>query len=289
VLLVALAISTLWSLAPASVPAGAAAEERVLVGAGDIASCTGSGDSATAALVKGVAGTVFTTGDNAYGSGTAWQFANCYDPTWGVFRGRTRPSAGNHDYATAGAAPYYAYFGSLAGHPSRGYYRYDRLTWRIYVLNSNCSAVGGCGRGSPQERWLRRDLAEHPHACVLAYWHHPLFSSGEHGGSRSVKAFWDDLYAAGAEVVLNGHDHVYERFRPQTPAGIVSTRGIRQFTVGTGGRSHTTFPSVHPNSVVRNGTTYGVLKLTLRADTYVWRFLPEAGKTFSDSGSSRCH
>lgn len=266
-----------------------AGTDPVLVGAGDIATCGGSGDSATAAVIRGVAGTVFTAGDDAYPSGTSAQFANCYGPTWGVFKGRTRPAPGNHDYVTAGAAAYFAYFGSRAGNPRYGFYAYDLGTWRVYVLNSNCWAVGGCGVGSPQERWLRADLALRPHACVLAYWHHPLFSSGLHGNQAAVRPLWDDLYAAGAELVINGHDHDYERFAPQSPAGVATSRGIREFVVGTGGVGHYQFGSVRANSQVRNATAFGVLRLTLHATGYDWRFLPAAGATFSDAGQGSCH
>jgi len=263
--------------------------DPVLVGAGDIATCAGSGDSATATVIHGVAGTVFTAGDDAYQSGTSAQFAGCYGPTWGAFKGRTRPAPGNHDYVTAGAAAYFAYFGSRAGNPRYGFYAYDLGTWRIYVLNSNCWAAGGCGVGSPQERWLRADLALRPHGCVLAYWHHPLFSSGLHGNQAAVRPLWDDLYAAGAEVVVNGHDHDYERFAPQSPAGVATSRGIREFVVGTGGVGHYPFGLVRANSQVRNASAFGVLRLTLHATGYDWRFLPAAGATFSDAGSGSCH
>jgi len=266
----------------------AATADPVLVGAGDIATCRGSGDSATAALLASIPGTVFTAGDNAYDSGSAAEYARCYGPTWGVFRARTRPAPGNHEYATAGAAGYFGYFGTRAGDPRRGYYAYNLGSWRIYVLNSNCWTVGGCGAGSPQERWLRADLAASPRRCVLAYWHHPLFSSGLHGNQPAVRAFWDDLQAAGAEIVVNGHDHDYERFAPQTPGGVASATGIREFVVGTGGRSHYGFGTVRRNSQVRNATAYGVLELTLRAGSYDWRFVPAAGATFSDAGHGTC-
>jgi hypothetical protein len=265
-----------------------AAGDPVLVGAGDIATCRGIGDSATAALVRAIPGTVFTAGDNAYESGTAAEYSTCYGPTWGAFRARTRPAPGNHEYNTAGASGYFAFFGARAGDPRRGYYAYDLGTWRVYVLNSNCAPVGGCGVGSPQERWLHADLARNPQRCTLAYWHHPLFSSGLHGNQASVRAFWDDLQAAGAELVINGHDHDYERFAPQTPAGVASPTGIREFVVGTGGRSRYPFLAARPNSAVRDASAYGVLKLTLHATGYDWRFVPEAGRSFTDSGSGTC-
>jgi hypothetical protein len=285
------ALSPAATIAPFDPPpiADAATSDPVLVGAGDIASCGGSGDSATAAIIRNISGTVFTAGDNAYPSGSSAQFAGCYDPSWGAFRLRTRPAAGNHDYETAAASAYFAYFGTLAGNPRYGFYAYNRGTWRIYVLNSNCWAVGGCAAGSPQERWLRNDLARYPRQCVLAYWHHPLFSSGPHGNNASVRPLWNDLYAAGAELVVNGHDHDYERFAPQSPSGVATSPGVREIVVGTGGDSHYSFATIRANSQVRNATTYGVLKLTLHAASYSWQFIPVAGSSFRDSGTTSCH
>lgn len=267
-----------------------AASDPVLTGAGDIASCTSSGDEATAALLDTIPGTVFTTGDNAYDAGSASEFASCYEPSWGRHKLRTMPSAGNHEYGTPGAAGYFAYFGSAAGDPSRGYYSYDLGAWHIVVLNSNCSQVGGCGAGSPQEQWLRGDMANHPTSCTLAYWHHARFSSGLHGSNATYGPIWQALYDYDADVVVNGHDHDYERFAPQDPGGAPDpTRGIRQFVVGTGGKSHYAFTSVEPNSEVRNADTFGVLQLTLHSGSYDWAFVPESGKTFTDSGSNLCH
>ena len=259
----------------------------MLVGAGDIASCTSDGDRATAALINEIPGTVFTLGDNAYMDGTTQQFQDCYGPTWGAFRARTRPAVGNHDYHTPGARPYFAYFGTNAGRPGRGWYAYNVGTWRIYVLNSNCAVVG-CFTGTRQERWLRADLANHPHQCVLAYWHHPLFSSGQHGGYTLVRPFWNDLFRARAEVVLNGHDHDYERFGRMAPDGRHAVRGLREFVVGTGGLSHYQVRAVRRNSVTHNDGTFGVLRLTLHPTSYSWQFVPVAGGTFTDSGSGNC-
>jgi hypothetical protein len=262
----------------------------VLVGAGDIASCSATGDSATAALLAGIAGTVFTAGDDAYDSGTAAEFTNCYGPTWGHELGRTKPVPGNHEYVTSGASGYYGYFGAAAGDPAKGYYAYNLGAWRIYALNSNCSAIGGCGAGSAEETWLRADLAGNPTACVLAYWHHPRFSSGEHGSDATFQAFWQALYDFNAEIVVVGHDHDYERFAPQTPTGAAdSARGILEIVAGTGGRSHYAFTTIRANSLVRNGDTFGVLKLSLSAGSYTFNFIPEAGKSFTDSGSGTCH
>src|SRR6266550_1472578 len=264
------------------VPSVDAGGDPVLVGAGDIASCASSGDSATARLVAGIPGTVFTAGDDAYELGTLNQFQSCYGPTWGAFRSRTRPSPGKHDYGTPGASGYFTYFGWRAGPAGKGYYAYNLGAWRIYALNSNCAAIGGCGSSSPQTRWLKADLAANPRRCVLAYWHHPRFSSGMHGNDTGVRAFWDVLYAAHADVIINGHDHDYERFGRQTPDGSASTSGIREFVVGTGGKDLRGFATVKPHSLVRNSTTFGVLKLTLHAASYDWRFVAQSGKTFSD-------
>jgi hypothetical protein len=258
----------------------------VLVGAGDIASCSTTGDEATANLLDGIAGTVFTTGDNAYKDGTLTQFTNCYHPAWGRHKARTRPSAGNHDYHTADAAGYYSYFGLAAGDPAKGYYSYDLGAWHIIVLNSEISAE----TGSPQEQWLRADLAAHPVACTAAYWHRPRFSSGaRHGSSTSVQPLWQALYDFGADVVLVGHEHNYERFAPQDANGVADPmRGIREFVVGTGGVGHYAIGTPVANSEIYNADTFGVLKLTLHPTSYDWEFVPEAGKTFTDSGTASC-
>jgi hypothetical protein len=276
--------------------AGRAAELRVETGAaavalavGDIADCASRGDEATAQLVQQLPGTVLALGDLAYPAGRAEDF-RCYDASWGAFKSRTRPVPGNHEYMTRDAAPYFDYFGAAAGMRGSGYYSFDLGGWHIVAVNSNCSRVRGCGAGSPQERWLRSDLAASTRRCTLAFWHHPLFSSGQHGGFRSMRALWDALYAAGAEIVLSGHDHDYERFAPQTSSGGVDTaRGIRQFVVGTGGKNYYRLGNPVANSEIRNANTFGVLQLTLLDDGYRWRFLPEAGKSFTDSGSGSCH
>lgn len=266
--------------------------DAVLVGAGDIASCSSSGDEATAALLDGIAGTVFLLGDIVYPKGTPAEYADCYNPSWGRHKARTRPAAGNHEYGTRYATGYFSYFGKTAGDPSKGYYSYDLGDWHIVVLNSNSSCTTiDCAAGSPQEQWLRADLAANRKRCTLAYWHHPRFSSGTvHGNNTAVAPFWNALYELNADVVLNGHEHVYERFGPQTPNAVAdAARGIRQFTVGTGGRSHYTFLTIQPNSEVRNDSTYGVLKLTLRTTSYDWQFVPVAGASFTDSGTGTCH
>ncbi len=266
--------------------------DPVFVGAGDIADCGSLGDEATAALLDGIGGTVFTTGDNVYPNGTSTQFSSCYGPSWGRHKARTQPAPGNHDYDTAGASGYFGYFGAAAGDPAKGHYSYDLGAWHMIVLNSNCSFVGGCGAGSAEEQWLRQDLAAHANACTLAYWHHPRFSSGgEHGSDPGMEPFWRALYEAGADVVLAGHDHDYERFARQDPVGNADANyGIREFVVGTGGARHEPLATTPvPNSEVRNDDTFGVLKLTLHPFGYDWTFVPEAGKTFTDSGNELCH
>lgn len=266
--------------------------EPVLVGAGDIADCADiSGAEATAKLLDAIPGTVFTAGDNAYEEGTAEQFAECYDPTWGRHKARTRPSVGNHEFHSGGATPYFNYFGAVAGDPKKGFYSYELGTWHIIVLNSECQEIGGCQSGSVEEQWLSEDLREHPSVCTLAYWHKPLFSSGaKHGNDPEIKPFWNDLYAARVSVVINGHDHDYERFAPQDPEGKADgSRGIREFVVGTGGKNHRPFAAPKANSELRNADTFGVLKLSLRPHGYDWQFIPEPGKSFTDFGSDQCH
>ncbi|MGH8991352.1 MAG: metallophosphoesterase family protein [Acidimicrobiia bacterium] len=292
-LIVLLVAAQLVAVPPAASPAPG---DAVLVGAGDIASCSSNDDETTAALIDQVVAehpdaTVFTTGDNVYNSGTADEFARCYEPSWGRHRFRTRPVPGNHDYRTSGAGGYYGYFGSAAGDPGTGYYEYHAGSWQVIVLNSACSAVGGCGAGSPQEQWLRAVLAASSARCTLALWHHPVFSSSsQHGSHSGLRPFWQALYDGGADVVLAGHDHVYERFGPQTATGGADAGfGVRQFTVGTGGKSHYGFGNPLPNSEVRHSGTTGVLRLTLRDQGYDWRFLPEPGGTFTDSGTGACH
>jgi hypothetical protein len=258
----------------------------VLLGAGDIAECGRKGHEATAALLDTIAGVIFTVGDHAYPRGTPEQFAQCYGSSWGRHRLRTRPSPGNHDYDTPGAAGYFAYFGRQAGDSALGYYSWDFAGWHLVSLNSNLDM----SPGSPQERWLRADLAAHPARCTLAYWHHPRFSSGRHGDWAGADGPWRALYDLGADVVVAGHDHIYERFAPQSPdAQADLARGLRQFVVGTGGGDRYDIPTVRPNSEVRDNTTFGVLMLRLEPERYHWQFVPAGDGTFSDSGVGRCH
>jgi hypothetical protein len=283
--------------------ASSAPRYPVVAAAGDIA-CDPSDDSydhgrgtSTACrqlatsdlLVRGHYSLVLTLGDNQYEDGSYAKYLASYAPSWGRVKRSTRPSPGNHEYGTRSAAGYFRYFGRAAGPRGRGYYSFDVGAWHLVSLNSNCSEAGGCGAGSPQVRWLRRDLAAHPARCTLAYWHHPRFSSGPHGSDPSVAGLWQTLYRQDADVVLVGHDHDYERFAPLDGNGAPDPRrGVRELVVGTGGRSHYGFQSLARGSQLRNSTTFGVLALTLKPSAYDWRFVPTGG-TFTDRGSGRCH
>jgi len=211
--------------------------DPVLAAAGDIADCTSTNDEATADLLGTMPADakVAALGDNAYPDGSASDYKNCYAPSWGLYKAQTLPTAGNHEYNTAGASGYFGYFGAAAGDPKKGYYSYDLGSWHVVVLNSNCTEIGGCSGKSPQVQWLKSDLSAHPSACTLAYWHAPRFSSSQTG--TPLAAFWNTLYKAKAEVVLNSHKHNYERFAEQTPGGVANPAGIREFVVGTGGAS----------------------------------------------------
>ena len=260
-----------------------------MLAAGDIASCEVDTDERTGEILGGLEGTVLTLGDHAYPDGTAAEFAECYEPSWGRFLDRTRPVLGNHDYHTDLAAPYFAYFGAAAGTSGEGWYSFDLGEWHVVALNSNCELVG-CSADSPQGRWLAADLAESGARCTLAFWHHPRFSSGPDGDIPKMAELWRILYEAGADVVLSGHAHQYERLAPMDPSGVVDPeRGVRQFVVGTGGRSLYAFGPVNPASEVRSNASFGVLKLTLRPDGYDWEFLPVDAGGFTDSGSAGCH
>ncbi|HEY7736968.1 MAG TPA: metallophosphoesterase [Candidatus Limnocylindrales bacterium] len=278
------------SAPPSATPVPSPVGDPVVVGAGDIATCGGPGDEATADLLDSIPGTVFTAGDNAYESGTPEQFAQCYEPSWGRHKARTKPAPGNHDHETDELAGYFGYFGSGFGNAQAPWYSFDLETWHVVVLDSMCSKVaGGCGPSSPQVDWLRADLAANDVRCVAAIWHHPRFSSGVHGDDREVAPFWDALYAAGADLVINGHDHDYERFAAQSPDGTADAeRGLREFVVGTGGAELREFSRLAPNSLVRASVSHGVIAFTLRPTGYEWRFVAtDAG--FADSGNARCH
>lgn len=291
-------------LAGACAPRASNAADPVIAAAGDIA-CdpgdpnynAGSG-TATACRMKATSDllvavppdAVLVLGDDQYEDGALAKFQASYDATWGRVKAITRPVAGNHEYGTPNAAGYFSYFGGAAGDPAKGWYSFDLGAWHLVVLNSSCGAVGGCGTGSPQIAWLAADLAAHPNVCTLAAWHQPRFSSGAHGDDPAFDAIWRTLYDAGADVVLNGHDHDYERFDPQDPDAVADgVRGIRAFVVGTGGKNQTAFGTIRANSAVRSSGAFGVLTLTLHPSGYDWNFVPAAGGSFTDSGSGACH
>ena len=289
-----------------------AAGDPVIAAAGDIA-CDpadpdfngGSGQNddcmqaATAGLLSQINPVaVLPLGDNQYYCGGYNAFVQSYNLSWGQFLSKTYPTVGNHEFLTSGgtdcqanASGYYGYYSNAAGVGSADelYYSYDIGAWHLIALNSNCSNVGGCSASSPQGKWLADDLAAHPALCSLAYWHIPLWSSGGRS-SPNMQSITQQLYDAGVDVVLTGHDHVYERFYPQNPQGQADfARGIRSFVVGTGGANHTSFVTTMPNSEVRNSSAYGVLKMTLHDSSYDWRYAPVAGQSFTDSGSQGCH
>jgi 3',5'-cyclic AMP phosphodiesterase CpdA len=265
-------------------------EATILVGAGDVAECGDQDDEHTADLVAAIPGTVFLAGDNVYPDGSARQYRECYAPSWGQFLDRTRPAPGNHEYQTRGAAGYLDYFGSRATPDGATWYSWDAGDWHVIMLDSDCGAVGGCGTGSPQGEWLATDLAASDARCTLAVWHHPRFSSGDHGNHDFMEPFWQILYTADADLVISGHDHDYERFAPQDPNGKAhAERGIREFVVGTGGAGLRPFKTIRANSEIRDAKTHGVIRLELTSQGYGWNFVPVAGKSFTDSGSGVCH
>jgi hypothetical protein len=277
--------------AESSTPAPSPSGDPVLVGAGDIASCNLDSDEATARMIDGTAGAVFTAGDNAYETGSADEFKDCYDPTWGRFKDRTRPAAGNHDWLTKDAQGYRDYFGAAAVNADgKTWYSYDLGTWHIVVLDANCAQVGGCGAETDQGKWLAADLAAHQTTCTMAIWHQPRFSSGdEHGNDPEVDPFWRALYAAGADVVVNGHDHDYERFAPQDPDGKADgKRGLREFVVGTGGAAIRGFNAPVANSELRLAVGPGVIEFILHPGSYDWKWIP-ASSQVTDSGNAPCH
>lgn len=260
----------------------------VITAAGDIC-----GDcEPTARLVETIAPTyALTLGDNQYPDGALPQFLADYDLSWGRFRSETYPAPGNHDWHAANAQGYRDYFGARANPDGDGntWYSFNVSNWHIISLDSDCGEVGGCGVGSPQYDWLKADLAADIHQCTLAYWHHPRFSSGtNHGGSTAVQPFWELLYDDGAEIVLSGHEHNYERFAPQSPTGSADPNGITEFVVGTGGAGHYPFGTPEPNSLIRDAATFGVLKLVLHPSSYDFQFVPVPGRTFTDSGTASC-
>jgi acid phosphatase type 7 len=271
-------------------------------GAGSVDACH---EAATADLIGRIRpSVVLALGDIQYVRGDPRYYLASYDPTWGRFRSITRPAIGNHEGGEGGSSrTYFQYFGPAAGDPHDGYYSFDLGGWHLIALNSNCGdyefdgSHDGCREGSPQDTWLRRDLAAHAAGCTLAYFHVPRFSSAtdhhsDAGTDRALTALWRDLYAGGVDVVLNGHSHVYERFAPMTPDGARDdVGGIREFVVGTGGDNHDRFSTAVSGSEYRNNDSFGVLRMTLMNDSYAWRFLDDgsAGATGDDAGSAACH
>ena len=266
--------------------------DPVIAAAGDIAGCGYEDDEATAKILDTLDPTkVLTLGDNVYEVGSDSEFAECYEPTWGRHKARTSPAVGNHEYKTAGASGYFNYFGEAAGDRSQGYYAFDLGAWRIYALNSNCEQVA-CATGSPQEQWFRSDLIANPRSCVLAYTHHPRFSShssAERRDNDDVAALYEAFYEASGDVWLAAHNHYYERLARLDPNGALDPfGGVRTFVVGTGGNGLYPFGTPISGSEVRNNSTHGVLSLRLHETSYEWEFLPEAGKTFTDAGTDTC-
>jgi len=291
--------------APAPLPSPLpSAEPRlpVVAAAGDIVCAPESRDPCrhleTMAVMDGLEpDLVLPLGDNQYESGSLEEYSAAFSLSWGRYRARSRPVPGNHDYQTEGARGYFDYFdgpGALtgpAGDRDKGYYSYDFAGWHFVALNANCGEVrGGCGRGSLQETWLRADLLQNARPCTLAYSHQPRFSSGINGSSANLAALWQALYDAGADVWLCAHDHHYERFAPQRADGTSDPdRGLREFVVGTGGRSITPFRTILPNSEVQDTTSFGVLALRLGPGGYQWKFMATPGMPLADSGTGTCH
>jgi hypothetical protein len=255
-------------------------EAEVLLAVGDIGSCDGETDEAVASLASSLPGSIALLGDIAYPDGTTENFESCFEPAWGPMRPRLHPAPGNHEYETPEASAYFAWFGAAAGQPGQGWYSWDLGAWHLVALNSNCAFVGGCGPGSPQLAWLEADLAASDAECLLAYWHAPRHSSGRHGSLTHTDPLWVALVGAGMDVALAGHDHSYER---------LVADGVREFVVGTGGRSLYAFEQEPlPTTEVRHDDSYGLLRLDLGDGGYEWEFLPAGNSPFSDSGTGDC-
>ncbi|HEV7187920.1 MAG TPA: metallophosphoesterase, partial [Blastococcus sp.] len=279
--------------------AASAATDPVVAVGGDIACDIGSTPTATECQQGATANlltamhpdAVLPLGDTQYDTASAAAYSQMYDPSWGQVKSISHPVVGNHEYSSAGAAPYFNYFGSAAGSQSSGYYSWNLGAWHLIALNSECNSApnAGCAAGSTQEQWLRSDLAANAGKCILAYWHEPRFSSGNGGSNSIFQPFWQDLYDAHADVILNGHTHAYERFAPQSPTGTGDAAGPREFVVGTGGVNLYGFSAALPNEQVRQNSTFGVMKMVLHPTSYDWQFVPTAGSSFTDSGTTDCH
>lgn len=267
------------NVATPSGPAG------TLVGAGDVALCDAPGATKTAALLDDLRGTIIIPGDIAYPTGSMADFRNCFDPAWGRHRSRIRPVPGNHEYDTPGAAGYFEYFGAAAGPGGLGYYSFTAGPWLVLAINSQVPV----SRGSAQYEWLRSELTRDNRLCTAAFWHRPLFSSGTNGPQPDMADVWHLLYAQNVDIVINGHEHIYERFAPQTPDGELDhVRGIRQFTIGTGGAPQTTVVATARNSEIA-ASAWGIATFTLHSQGYRWEFVPAAGESFRDAGAGSCH
>lgn len=269
---------------PVPLPEPAPAPDATLAGAGDIVKCNSAEAELTAKLLDGIPGTVFSLGDNVYPNATSALLAQCYTPTWGRHLSRTLAAPGNHDWEVSAGEPFFSYFGAAAGPSGRGYFSTTAGSWHVIVLNSNVAA----GAGSAQYEWLKGDLAASNAACTVALWHHPMFSSGQNGNSPQMRDAWRLLQSSGVDVVLNGHDHDYERFAPQDADGRADPRGIREFVVGTGGASLYDRVRPQPNAEAWENRTFGVLRLTLKSGSYEWRFVPIEGQHYSDAGTAAC-
>lgn len=261
-----------------------------MIAVGDIAACYSTGDEQVAAMVANMPGTIATLGDTVYTFGYLGDYFRCFQPSWGPLKSRIRPAIGNHEYLWKGGSPFFNYFRSAAGPRHRGYYSYDLGSWHIVVINSNCAKIGGCGPGSPQYSWLRRDLRLNRGRCSLAYWHHPRYSIGRMGPYAGMKPVWNLLYRYGTEAVLTGHDHNYQRYTPIGDAGVRDTRrGIREFVVGTGGASKQAITRYSSYVEASQDDYYGVLKLDLYKSHFSWEFVSTPDGAYSDSGEDRCH
>ncbi len=272
---------------PAADPVIAAAGDIACEPGGQVTAETCQQRATSDLLLQRPLAAVLTLGDEQYVQGRLKNFQTQYGPTWGRVLSITHPAPGNHEYQSGGDG-FFQYFGAAAGDPRHPYYSFEVGAWHVIALDSECASAGGCDKGSAQERWLRSDLRAHPTPCTLAFWHQPRFSSGGHGSDVAYQAFWEDLYAAGADLVLNGHDHDYERFAPQTPNGEAAANGIREFVVGTGGKNLRALHAPKANSEV-GAAAFGVLELTLHPSAYDWRFVPIPGSNFTDRGHTECH